>query len=446
MIATAANDPCFATPLVGLKVTNGRKRERLSFHAVTPLLLGLYLCSATCTGFPLQILSSSRFHERRDLWTLPAAWMMAARSDKTVIKWGIVGLGDVTQKKSGPPFYKCKGSELVAVMRRTPGKAAEWALRVPGGKCRGYDNLEEFLQHDGLDAVYVATRPGSHLEVCRKVASYGKAVYVEKPVGRCAAETRAIIQACQESGSPLYTAYISRAYERTRAIRRLLAEGSIGDRVTSVTYGLVGSGGASGMDEKLPWRLDAQQSGGGLIMDVGCHVIDRIDWICGPLVEVAGTAKKLGQGIQNVEDCVSLKAEIGESAWASIPCVGADVSCSWDFSGGTRDQGECDELKISGPQGSLRMGAMSPSAPVFVLDTNGAIVRQLTFGAPEHTAMEMIQAVTDDLLGVGSEQFISRGENALRTSTVLDKILSPYYGERPVGFWSSPEKWPGIIS
>ena len=49
----------------------------------------------------------------------------------------------------------------------------------------------------------------------------------------------------------------------------------------------------------MPWRLDASQSGGGLIMDVGCHVIDRIDYLCGPMENVKGFA------------------EIGESDWAA---------------------------------------------------------------------------------------------------------------------------------
>jgi len=92
----------------------------------------------------------------------------------STIAWGIVGLGDVTQIKSGPPFWKCDGSELVAVMRRTPGKAKEFAAKVPKSKndqeCVGYDNLDDFLSHPGLEAVYVATRPGTHSEIAKKVA------------------------------------------------------------------------------------------------------------------------------------------------------------------------------------------------------------------------------------------------------------------------------------
>lgn len=220
------------------------------------------------------------------------------------IRWGIVGLGDVCVVKSGPAFYKCNGSELVAVMRRTPGKAQEFASNVPGGGCTGYEDIDEFLLHPGLDAVYVSTRPGTHVEICEKVARAGKACYVEKPVGRCAEETEQIAKVFKDAKLPLYTAYISRAYERTQCIRKLLAEGAIGKDVTSVSYKLIGSGGARDMDGDLPWRLDAKQSGGGLIMDVGCHVLDRIDYLCGPLVNVEGKAMNKNSTNVPVEDYV----------------------------------------------------------------------------------------------------------------------------------------------
>jgi 1,5-anhydro-D-fructose reductase (1,5-anhydro-D-mannitol-forming) len=328
----------------------------------------------------------------------------------------------------------------VAVMRRTPGKAAEWAKGVPD--CVGYDSLDAFLQHPGLDAVYVATRPGTHLDLCRAVAAAGKAVYIEKPVGRCAAETAAVVEVCKRAGCPLYTAYISRAYARTQVIRKLLEEGAVGDRITHVRSKLVGTGGARGMNEALPWRLDAAQSGGGLVMDVGCHVLDRIDWLCGPLVQVTGRAEKLGTTMGDVEDFVLVEANIGPSTWASIPSEGAKVSCSWDFSG-TGADAEGDELIIEGPKGALKMAGMSPSLPVLVLDANDSVVRTLEFETPQHTAQEMIQAITDELRGVRSEPFISRGDNAIRTSRVLDTALETYYGKREEGYWLSPSSWPG---
>eukprot|EP00966_Prymnesium_polylepis_P036267 841263-Prymnesium_polylepis.2 len=356
------------------------------------------------------------------------------------VRWGIVGLGDVTAVKSGPPFWKCTGSRLVAAMRHTPGAAAAWAQRVPGGECTGYDNLDAFLAHPGLDAVYIATPPGGHCETALRVAAAGKHCYVEKPVGRCGRETAAIAAAFEASGTNLYSAYISRAYERTAAVRALLAEGILGECVTDVSYTMRGTGGARGMDGRaLPWRLNAAQAGGGLVMDVGCHVVDRIDYWLGPLESVTGSASNRNSPRQKVEDYVTLRATVGPSSWAATPSKGARVACSWDF--GSQTAPPMDKLVISGPRGSLEMAAMSAAAPVSLVDADGKLLRELTFEAPEHAAQPLVQAMTDELRGVGQRRCPSRADNALRTSRVLDAALGSYYGGRDDAFWSRPESW-----
>jgi predicted dehydrogenase len=364
----------------------------------------------------------------------------------STVHWGIVGLGDVCQEKSGPAFYKCEGSELVAVMRRTPGRAREFAARVPGGRCVGYDDVDEFLRHPGLQAVYVSTRPGTHLEICRKVHAAGKACYVEKPVGRCSAETEELHRLYAESprGIKLYTAYISRAYERTQKVRELLSNKTIGDTVQGVSYKLVGTGGARGMTPSdLPWRLNATESGGGLIMDVGCHVLNRIDYLCGPLIHVRGHAENQHSPSVPVEDYVHLTASIGEAPWAALPpAKGATVECTWDFA--PKEERPSDELHIVGSQGSIRMAGMSPDGPISVHDEQGRLLQEFHFDTPQHTAQNLIQAVTNDLRGMeGTKYVLSFGDDALRTQKVIDEALESYYGGREIGFWTRPATWPG---
>jgi len=395
----------------------------------------------TTSAFPIEITTRRGAIQRTAASVVTIATNMSSNTQSNdSIGWGIVGLGDVCQTKSGPPFWKCNGSELVAVMRRTPGKAEEFAANVPGGKCVGYQDIEEFLQHPGLDAVYVSTRPGTHLEICQKVAKAGKACYVEKPVGRCADETKEIVKLFRESGMPLYTAYISRAYEKTHAIKRLMREGAIGDRVSKVLYKVIGNGGARDMDGDLPWRLDAEQSGGGLIMDVGCHVIDRIEYLCGPLQNIIGEAANRNSPGVAVEDYVHFTADIGTASWTALSNnEGATVECTWDFAS---TESSYDELQFIGPKGSLRMKG-SPSDPIRVHDAKGGFVRQLEFEMPEHTGQALVQAVTDDLRGGDKSDFLSFGENAIRTQIVLDTVLSSYYGGRKQGYWTRMNTWPG---
>ena len=82
--------------------------------------------------------------------------------------------------------------------------------------------------------MYISTRPNSHLETCREIVKNNavtsgriKACYVEKPVGRCSAETMEIVWLMKEVGVSLYTAYVSGAYEKTRTIKQLLQQGEV---------------------------------------------------------------------------------------------------------------------------------------------------------------------------------------------------------------------------
>src|SRR5688572_23614993 len=113
---------------------------------------------------------------------------------RNTIRWGILGCGDVTEIKTGPAFYKVPGSQLVAVMRRNGELAADFARRH--GVPRWYDNAAALVNDPEVDAVYIATPPGAHLEGALLVAAAGKPVYMEKPMARNAAECDAMIAAC----------------------------------------------------------------------------------------------------------------------------------------------------------------------------------------------------------------------------------------------------------
>lgn len=78
-----------------------------------------------------------------------------------------------------------------------------------------------------------------------------------------------------------------------------------------------------------------------------------------------------------------------------------------------------------------------------VLDNEGRLVRTLSFETPEHTALPLIQAITSTLRGIGEKEYLSYGDNALRTQTVIDTVLVGYYGGRENGIWNRAKSWPG---
>jgi len=133
------------------------------------------------------------------------------------VRWGIIGCGAVTEVKSGPAFQKVPGSRLVAVMRRSRDLAAEYARRH--GVPRWYDDAERLIADPEVNAVYIATPPGSHLQYALMACAQQKPVYVEKPMARNHAECMCMLEAFQSAKLPLFVAYYRRALPRFRTVR-----------------------------------------------------------------------------------------------------------------------------------------------------------------------------------------------------------------------------------
>ena len=201
-----------------------------------------------------------------------------------IIRWGIVGCGDVTEVKSGPGFQKAVGSALVAVMRRDAARAEDYARRhrVP----RWYSDADALVRDPEVDAVYVATPPSTHLPFARLAAAAGKPVYVEKPMALDHAGCVAMIDACGAAKVPLFTAYYRRAMPRYARVKALVEDGVIGE-IRAATI-CVHRAFVPPADAR-PWRIDPAVAGGGLFVDLASHQLDLLDWILGPVVERPNT-------------------------------------------------------------------------------------------------------------------------------------------------------------
>jgi predicted dehydrogenase len=334
------------------------------------------------------------------------------------VRWGIIGVGDVCEKKSGPGFQMARGSQLVAVMRRDAEKAEDYAKRH--GVPKFYSRAKDLINDPDINAVYIATPPGSHMELALNVASAGKACYVEKPMARSFEECRRMVEAFHEARRPLFVAYYRRALPRFRKVKELLTEGRLG-KLQSVSYR---QSQPLFTKQPLPWRLQCEYSGGGLFLDVGSHTLDIIDFIFGSLSDVRGMAFNAG-GAYDVEDTVSMRFAL-EGGGRGI--------ASWNFAA---DEHE-DMLEIFGSEGHLSLSVFG-SDDLRLKTSSG--VETFDGSNPEVIQAPLIQSIVDELSGRG--YCVSTGHSAMRTSQVMDAVLERYYDGRDDAFWTRPESWPG---
>jgi 1,5-anhydro-D-fructose reductase (1,5-anhydro-D-mannitol-forming) len=340
---------------------------------------------------------------------------------RTTIRWGILGCGDVTEVKSGPGFRQARGSQLVAVMRRNGALAADYARRH--GVACSYDDARALVNDPEVDAVYVATPPGAHLEGALLAAAAGKPCYVEKPMARHTPECDAMITAFAAARQKLFVAYYRRAMPRFEKVRALLDGHAIG-QLTGVHYRYATPVPANADPAQNAWRVSAVNAGGGLFLDLGSHLLDFLDHCLGPLEEVHGRAARLATTAA-VEDAVAMTFRTSN---------GALGSASWNFSTTAKE----DTLEFFGTAGRISINVFN--AEPIRLET-AAGTEQFAIPNPAHVAQPLIQLIVDDLLGRGTCP--STGESARRTSAVMDRVLEGYYGGRTDAFWLRPATWPG---
>jgi len=317
-----------------------------------------------------------------------------------IIRWGIIGCGDVTEVKSGPSFQKAENSRLVAVMRRNGKLAEDYAQRhnVP----KWYDNADALIQDPGVDAVYIATPPYAHKEYTIKCAQAGKPVYVEKPMGMNFAECQEMISVCQEARVPLFVAYYRRCLPRFLKIKELLDEGTIGD-IRGVTMTLF-----MPLPDEFDWHYFPEVGGGGKFADMGCHTLDFLDYILGPIRTVTGFAGNLG-GRYPAEDIVTSAFEFE----SGVQGVGI-----WSFTSFKM----IDKTEIMGTNGKISFSSFD-TEPV-KLETRDKVT-EFAIDNPPHVHQPLTQSINDELNGIG--HCPSTGESGSRTNWVMDQLLVRYY-------------------
>jgi 1,5-anhydro-D-fructose reductase (1,5-anhydro-D-mannitol-forming) len=345
---------------------------------------------------------------------MPVTGHFAGRS---VVRWGIIGCGDVTEVKSGPGFRNATRSELVAVMRRNGSLARDYARRHGVG--RWYDDAEALIADPDVDAVYIATLPDSHAQYALAAAAAGKPALVEKPMARNTPECDAMIEAFSRKSLPLFVAYYFRRMPGFMKVDELLKAGAIG-RVTGINYRLVAPHHLRGP----LWRVDATLAGSGHFLDVGSHALDLLDYFLGPLEDIQGKAANVASPYE-VEDAVALTFRAPGGALGAM---------TWNFAGAVND----DVMRLSGTEGEISFPLFN-HVPIRLTDAKGA--HEIDVPYPKTVAQPFIQSIVDDLLGGAACP--STGISARRTSLAMDRVLEGYYGGRSDAFWNRSPTWPG---
>ncbi len=320
------------------------------------------------------------------------------------IRWGFIGCGEATRKKSGPAFPLIPGSSVWAVMSRNADKARSYAEEH--GISHWYTDAQQLVDDPEVNAVYVATPPSSHATYAIMAMRAGKPVYVEKPLAASYADCQRVNRISKQLGVPCFVAYYRRYLPYFQRVKQLVLSGAVGKVINVQIRFAAPPRELDYNTHDLPWRVQRDIAGGGYFYDLAPHQIDLLQEIFGPILKAHGY-KTNRCGLYQTEDTVS--------ACFSFP-DGLPGSGSWCFV--ASETSKIDRIEIMGTEGSVQFSVFTYD-PITLTNAQGT--QQFRVPNPEHVQMPLIQNVVEHL----QHKTVCTCDSVSATSVnwVMDRIL-----------------------
>jgi predicted dehydrogenase len=192
--------------------------------------------------------------------------------------------------------------KIVSCYTRTEEKRANFAKKY---NCKAAPSLEEILSDPSVEGLINTTPNNVHLETCVAAAKAGKHMFVDKPIANTLQDGRAIVRACQEANIVLTVGYQRRRENQFRWIRQKIEEGH---------FGILSQAEANiarhrmGRFDLTSWRHQASEMPGGVMLQIGLHYVDVLEYLIGPVKTVNGKIQHLAMEGEN-PDVAALQME-----------------------------------------------------------------------------------------------------------------------------------------
>lgn len=254
------------TPLQPLDDTRSLLRTRLSFGEQS--LAALRVVGAGSVLTLGRAPDPDALPDPDPLHTLVARAKRGVTPPVDTVGVGIVGYGQHGGMGwlHGTATRAAQGLHLAAIAEPHPDRLQDAGTRFPEASL--YSDIEPLLADDDVHVVLIATPPSTHHVLARRALEAGRHVVVEKPLCFTAAEADDLLELADARGL-LLTVHQNRRWDADfRAIRRLVAEGRLGDVFNVETF-------VGGFEHPCRlWHSELSVSGGRLY-DWGAHLIDQ---------------------------------------------------------------------------------------------------------------------------------------------------------------------------
>jgi predicted dehydrogenase len=209
--------------------------------------------------------------------------------------------------------------EIVSCYTRSDDKRQTFAKKYG---CAAVASYEAMLKDKRVEAIINTTPNNVHLETTRAAAEAGKHVFLDKPIANTIADAKGLTAACRQAGVVLALGYQRRKESHFRWIRKQIDDGVFGKLVNAEANI---SRDRLGKIDLSSWRYTAEGMPGGVMLQIGIHYTDVLEYLMGPIVAVSGRIAQLVLPGDN-PDVASLVMEHENGALSTLNASYASAS------------------------------------------------------------------------------------------------------------------------
>lgn len=317
------------------------------------------------------------------------------------LSWGLIGAGDIVKKRVAPALNQIENCEFVSVARAKSNLAEGFAKEF--GVKKWFENWQELIKDDAIDAVYIATPVYLHARQTIAAAEVGKHILCEKPMALSVHECDEMISAAKANDVKLGISYYRRFYPIVAKIKEIIDNGEIGKVILSFIKAFESFNPVP--DAPRSWLLEKEKSGGGPMFDFGCHRIELLQYLLGKIAGVESVVDNI-LFKRNVEDTASVIFKFENSSQGILSVTHAVYDPS-------------DNFEIYGTKGSIHINNLN-KGDITIINSLGEKSEIIERGSNSH--IPLIQDFTQAILR--NQEPSVTGETGREVNRILEKIYN----------------------
>jgi predicted dehydrogenase len=222
------------------------------------------------------------------------------------VKIGVIGLGGVAQLVHLPNLTKISNADLTAVVEINKNRLLTIADKF--NVKERFSNYNDMIEKSDAEAVIIATPTSTHSEIAIDCLNSGKHVLVEKPLARTYQEAKKIVDAAKKNKKKLMVGMNLRYRPDTMLLRSFINSNEIGEPF------YVKCGWIRKQSSSEKWFTKKEESGGGVIIDLGIHIMDLALWLLNYPEIYSVSTRNFFHNTKHVEDTSISQIKCNNSA------------------------------------------------------------------------------------------------------------------------------------